>query len=372
MTRVLVLCEFGSLNGGERSLLAVVEPLRAWGFELSIAAPPEGPLADALREMRVPLVPLDARIRDARCGLADRRDMLLTLVAAQRPDVLHANSLAMSRLSGPVAAALRMPSIGHLRDIMRISRAAADDLNGHTRLLAVSHAVRDWYVSLGVAAESIRVAYNGVNLQRFQPRARTGYVAGELGLPRSVPLVLTIGQVILRKGWDVLLHAVGDVLQHRSDIHFLLVGRRFSEKRETVQYEESLHRRARSSPCAGHVHFLGIRSDVERLFGEATLLAHPARQEPLGRVLLEAAAAGTAIVATSVGGTPEIFPPESQAAILVPPDDRAALAGAIERVIHDPTLRSALGTAARKIAERRFADGHAAEVWADHYRYVLR
>ena len=64
---------------------------------------------------------------------------------------------------------------------------------------------------------------------------------------------------------------------------------------------------------------MGVRSDVDRMLGEATLLVHPARQEPLGRVLLEAAAAGIAVVTTTVGGTREIFPPDRNAAILVPP-----------------------------------------------------
>ena len=276
MTRVLVLCEYGSLNGGEHSLLTVVQPLRDLGFELTIAAPPEGPLADLLREIRVPLVPLDPSIRDSRCAVSDRRHALSTLLSSQRPEVLHANSLAMSRLCGPVAASMRLASVGHLRDIMRISRTAAEDLNCHTRLLAVSQAVRNWYVGQAVDADKVFVSYNGVDLQRFRPRAPTGYLADELGLPRSAPLVLSIGQVILRKGWDILLEAAGRVLGRRDDVHFLVVGRRFSEKPETVQYEETLRRLAEKKPWAGHVHFMGVRSDVDRMLGEATLLVHPA------------------------------------------------------------------------------------------------
>lgn len=371
MTRVLVLCEFGSLNGGEQSLLAVAPLLRELGFDLAVAAPPLGPLADALRALRVPLVPLETRIQDSRSDLAARRLALSQLVTTRRPDVLHANSLAMSRLSGPVAASLGLASIGHLRDIMRIRRAVADDLNCHTRLLAVSHAVGDWYAQQAVDAERVLVAYNGVSLQRFRPSSPTGYLADELGLPRTAVLVLTIGQVILRKGLDVLLRAASGVLHHRSDVHFLVVGRRFSEKAETVRYEESLHRLALTCSRLGHVHFLGVRSDVDRMLSEAALLVHPARQEPLGRVLLEAAAAGTAIVATAVGGTPEIFPSESQAAVLVPPDDPPALADAILRVLDDPALRGALGASARRIAEDRFSDERAAKALADHYRQTL-
>jgi glycosyltransferase involved in cell wall biosynthesis len=85
-----------------------------------------------------------------------------------------------------------------------------------------------------------------------------------------------------------------------------------------------------------------------------TLLVHPARQEPLGRVLLEAAAAGRAIVATDVGGTREIFPPESDAACLVPPDDVVAMARAIEELLHDPARRLRLGANARTRIESHF------------------
>ena len=71
---------------------------------------------------------------------------------------------------------------------------------------------------------------------------------------------------------------------------------------------------------------------------------HPARQEPLGRVLLEAAAAGVAVVATDVGGTREIFPPEADAARLVPPDDADALAAAMLELLGNRELRGRLGS----------------------------
>jgi len=121
----------------------------------------------------------------------------------------------------------------------------------------------------------------------------------------------------------------------------------------------------------GHVHFLGVRSDVDRLLNEFTLLAHPARQEPLGRVLLEAAAAGVPVVATDVGGTREIFPPETGSACLVPPDDSAALAAAVGRLLKDADRRTAMGLAARLRAEQAFAAERAAEALAGHYEELI-
>ena len=83
--------------------------------------------------------------------------------------LLHANSLAMGRLSGPVAAELRLPSIGHLRDIIRFSTQAVADLNCHTRLLAVSDATRGLSRCRGPRAAKTHVLYNGVDLEEFHP-----------------------------------------------------------------------------------------------------------------------------------------------------------------------------------------------------------
>ena len=99
---------------------------------------------------------------------------------------------------------------------------------------------------------------------------------------------------------------------------WLIIGQRFSEKEESRQFEAGLHQ-AGAGPLAGRIHFLGVRDDIPEILNELTLLVHPARQEPLGRVLLEAAAAGVAVVATDVGGTREIFPPESDSACLFRP-----------------------------------------------------
>ena len=287
----------------------------------------------------------------------------------------------MGRLSGPVAAHLGLPSLSHLRDIIRLSAQAVADLNCHKRLLAVSHATRTFHVAGGLSAEKIHVLYNGVDLDEFCPRPPTGYLHRELGLPPESPLVGTIGQIGLRKGQDVLLHAAARIAHRAGDVHYVIVGQRNSEKEESRRFEQGYMTRCRRVPCPhlswaclnrrrpphahderGHgtdglahrVHFLGVRDDVSRLLNELTLLVHPARQEPLGRVLLEAAAAGLAIIATPAGGTPEIFPPEQNAARLVPPDDPGAVADAILELLGDPVVRNRLGIAARRRVEEQF------------------
>ena len=155
------------------------------------------------------------------------------------------------------------------------------------------------------------------------------------------------------------------------EVHYLIVGERHSRKDESRAFEAAL-RAAAAGPLAGHWHFLGPRDDVAEILPELAVLAHPARQEPLGRVLLEAAAAGVAVIATDVGGTREIFAPDSASARLVPPDNADSLAEAIRELIGDPRQRSRLGAAARRRAEEAFDVDHAAAGLVEHYRQVAK
>ncbi len=351
---LLILCEYPTLNGGERSMLATLDGIRAGGFSPTVIAPPDGPLAAELASRGVELIPFQCRAADGtRIPQNLLRDELAEILRRRRPTLLHANSLAMGRLSGPVAADCGLPSVSHLRDIIRLSPQAVADLNRHRRLLAVSSATREFHVAHGLNAEKTHVLYNGVDLDQFRARTPTGYLHRELGLPADAQLIGTIGQIGLRKGQDVLLAAAGVIVGRWSTAHFLIVGERNSEKEESREYEDELRGLAESC-LPGRVHFLGRRNDMPLLLNELTLLVHPARQEPLGRVLLEAAACGVAVVATDVGGTREIFPPQAEAAGLCPPDDTARLASAIFELLGNRPLRERLGIAARRCAEERF------------------
>jgi glycosyltransferase involved in cell wall biosynthesis len=120
------------------------------------------------------------------------------------------------------------------------------------------------------------------------------------------------------------------------------------------------------------MHLPGWRDDVDRILREADLLVHPSRQEPLGRVLLEAAASGLPVVATDVGGTREIFPSDDDGAILVPSGDAAALAEAVVRVLTDDSMRASMREASRRRAEAAFDVRDAATNLVRHYWDVLR
>ncbi len=373
MATILLLCEYPTLCGGERSMLSTLNGVRAAGFRVMVAAPPSGSLARSLAAMAVVHLPFSTvEPGGRRRGQAALRNEIAHLLRRCRPDLLHANSLAMGRLSGPVAAEACVASVAHLRDIVRLSRQAVADLNRHRRLLAVSGAARQYHLAGGLDTEKTRVLYNGVDLVQFQPQRPTGHIHRELGLTPDTRLVGMIGQICLRKGHDVFTEAAEAVSARLGDVHFLIAGQCNSRKAESVEFNARLHAASTQGPLAGRLHLLGERDDVGRLLRELTLLVHSARQEPLGRVLLEGAAAGAAIVATDVGGTREIFPPGSGAAQLVCPGNAPALAEAMDGLLRDGDRCRALGRAARARAEAAFGIERAMAGLVRHYQELCR
>ena len=368
MSRVLVVCEYPTVNGGEASLLATLPSLSRTEFRITVACPPGGALADELNARGVSIEPFAEHSGGDR---ESRRADLAQIVDRTRPEILHANSLAMGRWTGPLAAEKGIPSICHLRDMLGLSAAAVQALNQHARLLAVSAAVRDYHADQGIRQDLTHVLRNGVDLTRFRPRAPTGWLTRGLGWPSDSIVIGAIGQLVARKGLDVLARAAAIVNDRVPLARYVIVGERYSTKDEAVEHERAT-RAAFEAAVGDRVRFLGRHSAIHELLPELTMLVHPARQEPLGRVLLEAAAAGLPIVATSVGGTPEIFHPESDAAILVPPGDPVELADAIERLAMDGALRAGLGQNARERMLEEFDADEAGLGLAWHYGETLK
>lgn len=370
MPRALLLCEFPALNGGERSLLAVLPTLQQAGWEFDMWCPGTGALAEAFAAIGVRVI-VQRPVAPSPTSLEDRRADLAAVIAAGPPyDLIHANSLAMGRLSGPVVEAAGVPSISHLRDIVGLNRTAITDLNRHTRLLAVSQAARAHHVAQGLSAEKAEVLYNGIDLEAFRPSPPTGYLQRELGIDPSSRLAAMVGQFIVRKGQAIGLAAMLQAMKQRRDVHLLIVGSRHSEKPETIELERELYLNV-SDHTFGGVHFVGTRFDVARLLPECRLLVHTPRQEPLGRVLLEAAACGVPVVATDVGGTREIFPrEESDGATLVPVDDAAATTEAIVNILDDDERAAAMSIAGRNRIAAAFSVEQSAAGLLQHYAEV--
>jgi glycosyltransferase involved in cell wall biosynthesis len=399
---IALLFEYPTLNGGERSMLAALNWLKQHDkrFEFVAITSSVGRLADALHEQQIPIHEWNSHDANGIRLSADQiESSLCRIISELKPQLLHANSLAMGRLSGRIAATLGIPTTTHLRDIMKLSPAAIADLNRNQKLIAVSEATRVFHVAQGVDASRVAVVRNGVDLTAFQPRIANGRLQAELKIAdeidgndrrasgekalipagtnrdeeaspprRSVKLIATIGQIGLRKGQDVLASAASDVVARVPGAHFILIGERTSKKQESIDFEQAIDTKFALAGLSDHLHVLGYRVDVPELLNEVDLLVHPANQEPFGRVLLEATASGVPIVATDVGGTSEIVIHE-ETGLLVPFRDASALANAIVEILNDDAKSQSFRAAARDRALREFSIAIAAEklgqVWIE-------
>jgi glycosyltransferase involved in cell wall biosynthesis len=170
-------------------------------------------------------------------------------------------------------------------------------------------------------------------------------VCREFGLPDDVRLVVNVGNLVPKKGHRVLLAAARYVVDRVPAVRFLVVG--------SGPLAEDLATLARRSGLDGQVVFTGLRDDATALIGAADVFVLSSLHEGLPVALLEAMALGRAVVATRVGGVPEVVA-HGETGVLVEPGDPQALAASILQLLHDDRLRDRLGRQARAQAQRRY------------------
>lgn len=376
--RIAVLVEYPTVHGGENSLLAALKHLlesnrQHRSFDFCVMGPAAGAMEDRVASLGIPFVELtlfDAqghRLPRERCVVH-----VLDAVTKFGADLIHGNSLSMGRLLG---AASRqdsgLVSTAHLRDIMKLSRSAIADLNANRKLIAVSLATLQFHIQQGLDEHSVSVIHNGIDADHFSADPAEGTrIREELGIARDATVLLTVGQIGLRKGLDTLTEVARRLAGTRRRIHWLLAGERFSQKAESVEYEARVLDSFSTYEPNLQLHPLGYRHDIPSLMQAADVLVHAARQEPLGRVLLEAAASNLPIVATDVGGTSEILT-HRMTAMLVPADSPQPMAAAVSELIGDPNLRKSLATAAGKSVRTHFRIAESAEKLAGVWHSVL-
>tara|TARA_Y100001933_G_scaffold265097_1_gene335328 strand:+ start:2630 stop:3787 length:1158 start_codon:yes stop_codon:yes gene_type:complete len=367
---VALFFEHPTLNGGERSTLAFCDQLSDQGFAFYAIAPFGCRIEAMLQQFRIVHVPFLFRDSNGtRLSLEALRSHLADTIGELRIDLFHAISLSASRIAGPVISALKLPGIAHLRDIMRISRRAMQDINMNNLILAVSQATLAYHRHAGLNVERSTVQYNGIDLHRFKPDTGAGTLRCHLGLDSQARILGTAGQIILRKGLDVTVQAFRRVADRYPTTHLVIAGERHSDKNETMQYEETIHAVVRDHQLENRVHFLGFYDNMSGFYNELELFVHSARQEPLGRVLLEAAGCGCPVVATNVGGTQEIFPQINQA-VLIQPNDPRNLSRHICRLLSDADAREELAENGRQAVEERFDIRFRSRELAGHYRKI--
>jgi len=212
-----------------------------------------------------------------------------------------------------------------------------------------AEAVRNRLTNEGYAAEKIVVIHNGIELTRYARKPGELGLHRELGVPSNTQLVAVFARLNELKGIEYFLRAAAGLIERFRNVRFLIVGDGASRP-ELERYAERLG-------LNKHVVFLGFRLDVPALLSEISVSVLPTLSEGLSNSLLEAMAASVPVVATRVGGNPEVVQ-GGVTGLLVPPRDAEALARAIGQFLEHPWLGKKFGLAGRERVSKKFALEH--------------
>lgn len=281
--------------------------------------------------------------------------------------LVHLNNIMGSQLSGIMTAKLLgVPCIAHLRDfevVHPITRFYAWLIDRH---IAISSAIEDNLLKIGVSSRKISVVHDAINLEEFDSSVNSSYLQEEFKLTPEYSKFGIFGRVIDWKGIREFLLAAQKVIATIPTARGFIVGGP-SDGDET--YYRHMQALASELGLDGKVFFTGYRKDIPALMNFMDLIVHASiRPEPFGMVLIEGMAMGKPVVATQAGGPLDIVV-DGETGYLVPVGDVNALESAITRLMCDKELSDRMGKQGRsKVADEftslRYA-GHMEEIYKE-------
>jgi len=365
---ILYLQGISEIGGAERAVLSVVERLDRTCWRPVVACPATGPLVTELKSRRVPTYPMVFPAWRKLTHVLWRVPAwlkLARLIQAIRPALVHVNDLYWVPQALLATRRRNIPVVVTVRQDLKLARVRQYRLDQAGFVVTVSNAARDVLIRAGVPAERVRTIYTGVDPDRFSPEYDGTPVRKQLGIPTEAPVIGCLANVLEIKGYDILLEAFADVVKVYPTAHLLIVGR------DSSAYGAEMHALANRLGVAERTHFVGFQADVRQYIAAMNLVVLPSRSEALGLALLEAMAMGKAVVASAVGGIPEIVA-DGVTGKLVSPEDPAALSRTIIELLFHPERLIEGGRQGRKRIHSAFTVEAETQALESIYRFLLK
>ena len=327
--RLTVLHTEASLGfgGQERRILRELEGLDPARFRGLLLCQPGSRLGYVTEERKIPTIRF--KMRSAYDPVAFVK--ILQLLKRERVDVIHAHSSRDAWLAGAAGKLLGVPVFRTRHLLTPIGGpyvyARLADL-----VLTVSEDVRRYLISAGVPGEKIIAVPTGINLKRFDP-ARPDLVdmRARFNLPRDAFVIGLIAVLRKAKGHRFLLQAVKRLAPEFPQVKLLIAG--------TGPQEQNIKNLVKELGLGEQVLMLGHQDDIPSLLRALDVFVLPAQEEALGTALVEATAMGVPVIATRIGGIPEVV---GETGLLFESEDVEALANHLRTLIRSPELAARL------------------------------
>lgn len=336
--RVLFFTLTDQLYGGERCLIEMLKALPSRSeIDPLVVVPGEGRLTKELERTGIAWVVRGLSEASEWWRLVDRVVDAARWFRKMRASVVYFNAASYWRpIEIAVASAMRIPVVTH----HHVVSSSVPPFHRYSDLVIANSR----YVAARLPVRNAVILDNPVDIGAFN---RATASPEEYGLRAGEVSIFFVGQIKPIKGVDVFLDAMEIVAHEHLDVRFVLIGDTLD-----VSYARHVRSRVAKTSC---VRWFGFQRQIERAYATADVVVMPSSwDEPFGRIVIEAGAAGKPIIATNVGGVPEILG-DGVNGLMVPRDDPIALASAMRTLLQDGELRVRLGREGRRLAERRFA-----------------
>ncbi|MHB9053008.1 MAG: glycosyltransferase [Thermoleophilia bacterium] len=373
-SKVLLVHSSAGLYGADRCLVAIAREMVSRGTTVHVAVPEEGALVGILGSAGARVHLLDTVVFRREMlsmrgviGMVLRAPVsvwrLARLIRREKIGLVHTNTGVT--VGGAVAARFcRVPHVWHFRDILsefeRYLRFYEPFVNCFsTRIIFITEAVRDHFSSEGIKRKGV-VIYDGIPVQDFEGTAPEG----------SVPplVVTTVGRLAPYKGQDFLIRALARAAGEGLDLEAYVVGDVYGDRHS---FRKELVALADELGIGGRVHFEGFQKEVQPYLEKCNIFVMPStRPEPLGIVILEAMAAGRAVISTDGGGAVEIIE-DGVTGVLVPPGNSNRMAAAISDLAKNDEKRLSIARRGKEVALADYAEEKMAASVTDLFEEVI-
>jgi glycosyltransferase involved in cell wall biosynthesis len=361
------------VSGSGINTLLTMRGLAERGYEVDLACRPGGRLEEVVREEGLGFRPIPHFVAE----VSPHRDLLalaelVGLLRRERYGVVHTHNSKGGVLGRLAARIARVPVVIHT--VHGFAFHGAEKPLRRWCFLQAERVAARWcdaviYISRPLARWAARerlypacrgsLIYSGIEPERFDARPDAGAVRAGLGVPPGAPLIGQVSKLWEGKGHATLLAALPAILARFPDTRLAFVGE--------GPLQGTLEAEAARRGLADRVIFTGFREDVAAVTGALDVALLASAFEGMGRVVLEAMACGVPVVASRVGGIPDLVV-DGRTGYLVPVDDAAAVAGAVTGLLAEPERRRRLGEEGRRRLTGRFTAERMVEQIADLYR----
>ncbi len=348
--KILQVCSAETVGGGERHVIDLTRAMIERGHQLHLAVRPNSPLRDALNE--TPVQWHELGLRNALDVISAQQ--LATIIQKEKIDVLHAHVARDYTFSG-IAARMARPVnfflTRHHFNPIRSNPFYAWTLAEARALIAVSESVREQLVAAFPAFIDRTVVIPNWIDARGEGGLSKEEAREKLGVTRRLAIGI-VGQITQLKRQDLFIRAAAHLIKERywTDADFMIIGEPGPNDEE---YANQLSEMVKDAGVENQVRFTGYVEVLPAHLRAFDIVAAPSDNEAFSLVLVEAMAAGCAVIATRVGGMAEIVE-DGVTGILIERDDMWSLVAGMSKLLTDKPLREKLGAAARANVIERF------------------